>query len=65
MTTEAYLVAYPNSQIPSLKRVCEVKVDSRTSIDGLLSQLCLRYPDYTEDLKRAALWKVSRCLSMA
>ena len=30
-------------------------------MEGLLSQLCKRYPDHTEDLKRAILWKVNHC----
>jgi len=65
MTTKDYTVAYPNTLIHRRERTCQVKVDSITRRNDIISQLCLEYPDYTEDLKRASLYKVSHSLSMA
>ena len=65
MTTETYLVAYPNSLIVPGKRICTVKVSPLTCGDDVISQLRVRYPSYTEDFGDVTLYKVSRCLSMA
>jgi len=65
MTTKRYIVAYPNSLVCRLRCTCEVQVDSLTRINGLLSQLRELYPNHTEDLKYASIYKVSCRLSIA
>jgi len=64
MTTKTYIVAYPDPSLHSRDRVCPCEVGSKTFTKGILDQLCDQYPDHTQDLKRATLWGVSRCLSM-
>jgi len=55
-----YHVAYPNPSLRPKDRVCRCGVDSETDRKGLLSQLYEEYPDHTEDLKHASIWKVIR-----
>jgi len=62
MTTKQYVIAYPNSSIRPVMRSCLVKVDSQTSTDNIISHLCRQFPDLTEDLEHATLYKVSHCL---
>ena len=60
--TRTYIVAYPHPSIRPLHRTCVCEVGSEACTADLLSQLCEQYPRYTEDLKRATLWRASRCL---
>jgi hypothetical protein len=58
MTATRYNVAYPHSSVRPLDRICSYKIDLETYKEDILSKLCHSYPDHTEDLRRASLWKV-------
>jgi len=64
MTTRIYVVAYPHPSLRPRQRACRCKVDPQTGTIDLRSQLYEEYSGYTEDLKDATFWKVSRCLLM-
>ena len=65
MTTTIYRIAYPHPslQFPLRTTVCDV--DQKTFKKNPLSQLYEEFPDHSEDLKRATLWKVPPFLSIA
>jgi len=65
MTTTMYRVAYPHPSLHPLDRVSACSVGPETHRRTLLSQLYEAYPDHTEDLKRATLWKVPPLLPIA
>jgi len=56
----AYHVAYPALSLRPKDRVCGCDIEPKTYRKGLVSQLCEEYPDHTDDLNRASLWKVIR-----
>lgn len=60
--TATYLVAYPHPHIPQVNRILPCEVTSGTRGTQLIKQLIADYPEYSEDLKSATLWKASRPL---
>ena len=59
-----FTVAYPHPSIPPAKRMSPCEVGPKTYRKGLLEQLIEEYPEHSEDLRQATIWKAS-CLSIA
>lgn len=61
-THSHYLVAYPHPSIPPTERIRPYRVGPEFKGE-LLKEIRAAYPQYSDDLKGATLWKVS-CLTV-
>ena len=64
MTTTIYMVAYPHPFLEPRERIFPYRVDPQTYRPDLLTKLYNEYPNHTEDLKAATIWKVPPLLSI-
>ena len=58
--TSTYIVAYPHPTIPPRERILPLELGSGARGRGLLKLLKDEFPNHSDDLKDATLWKAGR-----